>query len=97
MTLPLLVSVPDAFTRRMPSQRQLDLLGNLEPGVPFAELAQTSPFRMIAWRALMRDYPHDDPARLWLHAYEVEVEIQPADPTGTSSTTPSPVSSTIGD
>jgi hypothetical protein len=96
VALPVVVTVPESFTRRMLTQRQLDLLATLEPGAPFSELAQTSPFRIIAWRALLRDFPGRDPASMWMHAYDVEVEVVPADPTQPSITTPSPVSSVIG-
>ena len=72
--LPTLVSVTQAFSSRLPSQRVLDLIDKLE-GIGFADLVQTQPFRIVAFRALMRDYPNRDHASLWLHAYEVEVEV----------------------
>jgi hypothetical protein len=96
VALPFEISVPDAFPRRMLTQRQIDLLSNLEPGVTFAELTQTSPFRIIAWRWLLVNFPHDDPTRLWMHSYDVSVAVDPPDPTGTSITTPSPISSASG-
>jgi hypothetical protein len=93
--LPTLLSVTDAFNRRIPSQRFLDVLAKVEPA-PFAELAQAQPFRLLAFRALMRDFPERDPTTLWLHAYDVEVDIVTVDPTNGSSATPVPPLSATG-
>jgi hypothetical protein len=78
--LPDCVSVSPAFARRMPTQRALDALARIEP-TPFGDLAEQAPSRILAFRALVRDYPHRDLASLWLHAYDVEVEITQPDPT----------------
>ena len=91
--LPDLVEVSGAFTRRLPSQRLLDMLAHIET-TPFGDLAGTQPFRIIAFRALVRDYPGRDTTSLWLHAYDVEVDVTEADPTVEASPTPSPLSAT---
>jgi hypothetical protein len=88
--LPPMVTVSTAFSARLPSQRVLDMLARIE-GVGFGELAELQPFRIVAFRALMRDYPNRDPASVWAHAYDVEVEVEEnADPTNGKSTTPAP-------
>lgn len=78
--LPVLLTVTDAFNSRLPSQRLIDLVTKAE-GVEFGDLAKTQPFRLIAFRALLRDYPLRDPTSLWLHAYDCEVEVVGLDPT----------------
>jgi hypothetical protein len=93
--LPTLVRVSQAFSARLPSQRTLDLITKME-GVDFAALAQNAPFRIVAFRALMRDYPERDPTSLWLHAYDVEVEVEDANPMNGSSPTPGPISAATG-
>jgi hypothetical protein len=90
--LPELVTVTQAFIARLPSQRILDLLAKLEPGSKFGELIENQPPRLIAFRALLRDHPGRDPASLWLHAYDVEVELVEVDPTNGSVPTLSPPS-----
>jgi hypothetical protein len=90
--LPALVQVTQSFVSRLPSQRVLDQLRHCEPATPFGELAETQPFRIVAFRALMRDFPDRDITSLWLHAYDVEVDIVEADPTNGKSATPSPPS-----
>jgi hypothetical protein len=82
--LPTVLSVRQAFTTRLPSQRLIDLLGRLEMDVPFPELAQNQPFRLIAFRRLLELYPDRDPTSLWMHAYDVEVDIDEGDPTNGS-------------
>jgi hypothetical protein len=96
--LPYLVTVSTAFaTRILPNQRVVDAIARVEPSTPFGELMQTQGSRVIAFRALLRDHPHRDPASLWLHAYDVEVEIVGTlDPTEIASLTPSPPSSVTG-
>jgi hypothetical protein len=89
--LPTLVRVSAAFSARLPSQRVLDLVTKIE-GIDFAALATTAPFRLVAFRALLRDYPNRDPTSLWMHAYEVEVEVEDANPMNGSSPTPGPIS-----
>jgi len=90
--LPLEVSVTQAFIARMPSQRVIDLLAKLEPAMKFAELVETQPPRLIAFRALMRDHPDRDPTSVWLHAYDVEVVVAEIDPFNGKSPTSSPPS-----
>lgn len=90
--LPLEVTVTQAFIARMPSQRTIDQLARLEPGVPFAELVESQPPRLIAFRALSRDYPDRDPASVWLHAYDVEVVLVEVDPTNGKPPMPLPPS-----
>jgi hypothetical protein len=90
--LPTLLTVSQAFSARLPSQRVLDLLARVEPTTPFGELAQTQPFRIVAFRALLRDFPDFDPTALWLHAYDCECEVVELDPTNGKSTTVSPPS-----
>ncbi|HEV7535580.1 MAG TPA: hypothetical protein VGP90_08095 [Acidimicrobiia bacterium] len=89
--LPTLVRVSQAFSQRLPTQRVQDTLTRLEGGT-MGELLQTQPFRVVAFRALLRDHPDRDPTSLWLHAYDVEVEVVEADPTNGSSPTPAPPS-----
>jgi hypothetical protein len=93
--LPTLVHVSQAFSARLPSQRVLDLVTKME-GIDFAALASSAPFRLVAFRALLRDYPNRDPTSLWLHAYDVEVEIDDVNPTNGSSPTLGPLSAATG-
>jgi hypothetical protein len=93
--LPTLVRVSQAFSARLPSQRVLDLITKIE-GVDFAALATSAPFRIIAFRALLRDYPERDPTSLWMHAYDVEVEVAEENPTNGKSPTPAPDSAVSG-
>jgi hypothetical protein len=87
--LPTLVTVSQAFASRIPSQRVQDALSRVEGG-SFADIAQASPFRLVAFRALVRDYPTYDVNALWLHSYDVEVEVAEPDPTQNGNTTTSP-------
>jgi hypothetical protein len=84
--LPTLVTVSKAFSARMPSQRVLDLMTKLE-GVNFTTLAESAPFRVVAFRALMRDYPDYDTTALWMHSYDVEVEVEDVSPLNGKSPT----------
>jgi hypothetical protein len=93
--LPELVTVTQSFIARLPSQRVLDVLAKLEPGLKFGDLAENQPPRLIAFRALLRDHPGRDPASLWLHAYDVEVALVEVDPTNGSTPTLSPPSAPI--
>jgi hypothetical protein len=93
--LPDVVSVTQAFNARLPSQRFLDLVRQLEPGLPFNEIATEMPFRLVAFRALLRDYPGRDQRSLWMHAYDVEVEVVEVDPTNGKSSTPGQPSAPI--
>ena len=86
--LPFLLTVTEEFTQRMPSQRVLDMLDKFENGTPFVELVQRQPFRIVAFRALLRDFPDRDAASLWLHSYDVELDQKTADPTNGKSTMP---------
>ncbi len=93
--LPLLVTVTQAFSTRLPSQRVLDMVAQVE-AVGFGQIAQTQPFRLVAFRALVRDFPDYDPTALWLHAYDVEVEVADENPTNGNSPTTAPPSVTTG-
>jgi hypothetical protein len=93
--LPSLVTVSDSFSQRLPSQRVLDLITKQEPG-GFAELAQSQPFRIVAFRALLRDFPDYDTTALWLHAYDTEVDVVTSDPTNGKSPTLAPGSVASG-
>jgi hypothetical protein len=84
--LPLIVTVDEAFSTRLPSQRVLDAILKVEPG-GFAEVAEQQAFRVVAFRALLRDFPDYDTSTLWLHAYDVEVQVQTPDPTNGKSPT----------
>jgi hypothetical protein len=90
--LPGLIEVTQAFIARLPSQRIIDLLKKLEPDVNFGELMEQQPPRMIAFRALLRDFPQRDSTSLWMHAYDVEIGIVDVDPTNGSVPTLSPPS-----
>ena len=94
--LPLLINVSTAFSSRLPSQRVLDMLERIEPG-GFGAIAQAQPFRIVAFRALLRDFPDHDPTSLWLHAYDVEVEVQDINPTNGKLPTPAHDSVTTGE
>jgi hypothetical protein len=94
--LPTVLSVPQSFTNRLPSQRLIDLLGRIEMDVPFPELAGGQPFRLIAFRKLLADYPDRDPTSLWMHAYDVEVDVVEADPTNGSGPTLTQLSALTG-
>jgi hypothetical protein len=78
--LPSSVIVSQAFAARMPTQRVLDELARIEPA-PFTELMQSQPSRVLAFRALLRDFPGRDVTSLWLASYDVEVELVETDPT----------------
>lgn len=90
--LPQTATVSQSFVARLPSQRVLDILARLEPGAKFGELIENQPPRLIAFRVLLRDHPTRDPASLWLHAYDMEVELVEVDPTNGSVPTLSPPS-----
>jgi len=90
--LPDTVFATQAFIARLPSQRILDLLKRLEPDHPFGELIEDQPPRLIAFRALLRDYPDRDPTSLWMHAYDVEVALIDVDPTNGNALMPLPPS-----
>jgi hypothetical protein len=78
--LPFEVTVTKAFSERLPSQRVIDVATKAD-GFTFSELANNQPFRLIAFRALVRDFPLRDQTSLWMHAYDVEVVIEEVDPT----------------
>jgi hypothetical protein len=93
--LPTLVSVTQSFAARMPTQRVIDAVERAEAN-SFGEIGQRQPFRIVAFRALLRDHPDRDVASLWLHAYDVEVAIEEVDPTVNGSPTPAPPSVATG-
>ena len=92
---PFVVSVSEAFSKRLPSQRVLDIIDANEVA-NFGELAQTQPFGIVAMRALLRDFPDADPAEVWRHSDDVECEVESENPTNGSSTTRSLSSADIG-
>jgi hypothetical protein len=94
--LPTTLTVTSSFNQRLPSQRFLDLLARIEPA-PFPDIAQSQPFRLIAFRALLRDYPDRDATSLWLHAYDCEVDVvDDVDGPLGNGRTPSPPSAATG-
>lgn len=86
--LPDYVVVSQAFTTRMPTQRVQDAITRIEGG-SFGDLIAAQPFRVVAFRALMRDYPGRDLTSLWMHSYDVETQITEPDPTNGSVPMPS--------
>jgi hypothetical protein len=95
--LPDCVVVTKSFQSRLPSQRVMDRITEIT-GHTVGELADSAPFRLTAFRALMRDFPHRDLASMWAHAYDVEVEVADALDLGNGkSTMPAPISSGTGD
>jgi len=95
VALPDVVTVTQAFATRMPSQRVVDTITRTEGGTA-GDLMTAQAMRVIAFRALLRDHPHFDINALWLHSYDVEVEIETADPTSPNGQTPAPPSAAIG-
>jgi hypothetical protein len=94
--LPTLVCVTEAFSRRMPTQRVIDAVEHAEGGEGFGVIVQRQPMRIVAFRALLRDHPDRDVTSLWLHAYDVEVEIGETNPTNGAGPTPAPPSAPSG-
>jgi hypothetical protein len=74
----------------------LDAIRHAEPGFDFGELTGEQPFRLIAFRALVRDYPTRDPTSMWLHTYDVELDIVEDDPFLPPAPTQSPPSADTG-
>jgi hypothetical protein len=93
--LPAAVAVTQAFASRMPTQRVIDAVEHAE-GAPFAEIIQRQPFRVVAFRALLRDRPDYDLTALWLHSYDCEVAVTEETPTNGSSPTAGLPSATTG-
>jgi hypothetical protein len=93
--LPTLVSVTQAFASRMPTQRVQDTVTRAEGG-SFGDIIQAQPFRVVAFRALLKDFPGRDPTSVWMHAYDVEVEVVEPNPTNGDSPTPAPLSGVTG-
>ena len=93
--LPTLVSVTQAFASRMPTQRVQDTITRAEGG-SFGDIIQAQPFRVVAFRALLKQFPDRDAASMWLFSYDVEVEVVDVDPTNGSSPTPEPLSGVTG-
>jgi hypothetical protein len=86
--LPARVTVTRAMLQRVvPPQRLQDEVTKLE-GRPYREVYEAQPFRCEAFRVLLHDWPLRDPTSLWLHAYDVEVELAEEDPTNGNSPTP---------
>jgi hypothetical protein len=83
--LPTRVTVTRAMLQRVvPPQRLQDEITKLE-GRPYRDVYEAQPFRCEAFRVLQHDHPLRDPASLWLHAYDVEVEMAEEDPTNGNS------------
>jgi hypothetical protein len=93
--LPLTVPATDSFAKRIPTQRVIDAVEKAE-GVRFGEVIQNQPLRIVAFRALLRDFPDRDVTSLWLHSYDVEVEIVEPNPTNGTSPTLAPPSGASG-
>jgi hypothetical protein len=91
--LPDVVAVTQSFANRMPTQRIIDAVEHAEGG-EFGDIIQHQPFRVVAFRALLRDNPARDITSLWMHSYDVEVEIVEANPT--SGVSPTPVQPSAG-
>jgi hypothetical protein len=89
--LPTVVTVTQSFASRMPTQRAIDAIAAVEHE-PFGDLVQRQAMRVVAFRALLRDWPDYDLAALWMHSYDVEVEIDTVDPTSPNGQTPEPSS-----
>jgi hypothetical protein len=94
--LPATISIPAEFAARIPTQRVLDSLAAITPE-PLTELMANQATRIIAFRALLREFPERDPTSLWMHAYDVELEIFTPDPTDGRSPTPPRRSATTGE
>jgi hypothetical protein len=94
--LPTLVHVDQAFNTRLPTQRVMDAIAAAVPGVPLSELVANQTFQLTAFRALLRDFPDRDVTSLWMHAYDVEVQVSDTDPTNGNGATPSPPSAGTG-
>jgi hypothetical protein len=93
--LPTVVLATQSFASRMPTQRVVDAVARTET-IPFGELMQLQPMRVTAFRALVRDFPGYDLTALWLHSYDVEVELVDVDPTNANGQTSGPPSAAIG-
>jgi hypothetical protein len=96
-SLPLVITVTDTFSKRLPSQRVCDLIRHCEPGMTFGDIGTEQPFRLIAFRALLRDFPAYDTTAVWLHSYDVEVDVVEEHPTQPVSQTASLPSADTGD
>jgi hypothetical protein len=86
--LPVEVAVTLAFVKRLPTQRLLDSLAHIDP-TPFGELQEQRPSQVLAFRWLVREFPGRDFGSLWMHAYDVEIEIVDSDPTSALGQMPS--------
>jgi hypothetical protein len=94
--LPERITVTRAMLQRvLPPQRLQDEVAKLD-GRPYKEVYEAQPIRVEAFRVLVREWPLRDPTSLWLHAYDVEVEILEDDPTNGSSPTPALLSAVTG-
>lgn len=93
-SLPSVVTVTQSFASRLPTQRVIDVVERTEGA--FADVVQRQPMRVVAFRALLRDHPGYDITAVWMHSYDVEVEIEAADPTNSNGQTPAPPSVTFG-
>lgn len=97
--LPLVVRLGTDQLSRAPSQRVLDLIARFERVSEGITVFRDQPTRVAAFRHLLIEHPHRDANSLWLHAYDVEVdvfEVTP-DPTSSGTTTTAPPSAVTGD
>lgn len=94
--LPSLVHVDQSFNTRLPTQRVIDAIAKAAPGVSLSELVANQTFQLTAFRALLRDFPDRDVTSLWMHAYDVEVQVTDVDPTSGNEPTLSPPSVDTG-
>ena len=76
--LPTVVAVNEGFARRWPSPRLQHVIRDVE-GMPFQQVIGDDPSRVTAFRALVRDFPDYDLTALWLHSYDVEVDVVESD------------------
>jgi hypothetical protein len=96
VALPEVVEVTQAFTQRLPSQRLIDLICRLEPDRPFPQIAADMPFRVIAFRRLCEMFPDRDQTSVWMHSYDVEVQVTEGDPFSPNGLTLTPPSAATG-
>ena len=94
--LPTVVAVNEGFARRWPSPRLQHVIRDVE-GMPFQQVIGDDPSRVTAFRALVRDFPDYDLTALWLHSFDVELDLVELDPTNGKSPTPGPLSAITGD
>jgi hypothetical protein len=90
--LPTRVQVDQDEAAILPSSRLAHVIRQAE-GIPVMQYIQDDPFRVVAFRRLHEQFPDYDLNALWLHCYDVEIQLVTADPTNGSTGTPGPPSS----